>query len=431
MNDKIKKKSLKYTVYKITNLINGKIYIGYTSWTLDKRFKKHITNINTKNPMIIGYAIAKYGIENFKIESIYECENKNEALNKEIELIALHNSRNRNIGYNVSKGGEEFLRIDNKTTEELAKIRSEKFKGSGNPFYGKTHDEATKKKIADRPYHKGEEHHLYGIPGPNSFKEGKDHKLSISITVNGQTFESISLASKELNIPNHKLQKLRKKQGNNIIYNYEVSIIRGWKNYELELLKQLYKQFNRAEIAKILNRTEDGIARIAAKLGLTTPHHHWSNDDVKILTDLYPTTPTSDLVSILNRSIGKIINKAKLLKLKKDHTKLDPRIQHTIPKLKANEWTEQEETKLREMFSSKFNSELAKIFNKSVAAINCKGSDLGLRKNAEVLKLWTNEEEQLLRCVYKTATPQELASTFNRNYKAVHRKARTLGLCKS
>lgn len=54
------------SIYKITNLINGNIYIGQSK-DPETRFKQHI---NGNNPSLIHLAIKKYGEENFSFEII-------------------------------------------------------------------------------------------------------------------------------------------------------------------------------------------------------------------------------------------------------------------------------------------------------------------------------------------------------------------------
>ena len=58
-------------IYKITNLINGKIYIGQTITSISQRMNRHYTNAKTNNHATgIDGAIKKYGRENFKVEEI-------------------------------------------------------------------------------------------------------------------------------------------------------------------------------------------------------------------------------------------------------------------------------------------------------------------------------------------------------------------------
>ena len=68
-------------IYKITNKINGKCYIGQTSDSIEHRWKEHIYDSNRKNRDCYNYplyrAFRKYGTENFFIEEIEKCDLKN------------------------------------------------------------------------------------------------------------------------------------------------------------------------------------------------------------------------------------------------------------------------------------------------------------------------------------------------------------------
>lgn len=93
-------------IYKITNIINNKIYIGYTKKSLDERLKSHFYYAK-HGKLPLSHAIKKYGKENFKIELIEESENDN-YIHKEREKYWINrlNSRNPKIGYNVAAGGD-------------------------------------------------------------------------------------------------------------------------------------------------------------------------------------------------------------------------------------------------------------------------------------------------------------------------------------
>lgn len=92
-----------FKVYKIVNIKNNKVYIGYTSKTLEERLKKHIHSIN-ESDIKIRRAIKKHGKENFYIELIEEFETKQLALAAEIKYIKEFNSYIS--GYNSTLGGE-------------------------------------------------------------------------------------------------------------------------------------------------------------------------------------------------------------------------------------------------------------------------------------------------------------------------------------
>lgn len=101
---------MKGNLYKITNIVNGKIYIGKTYTSLDIRWKRHINDAfrndgkNTK----FQNAIRKYGPENFKIELIAQFE-EGELEQKEIEYIKIYDSYTN--GYNSTLGGDGYKTI--------------------------------------------------------------------------------------------------------------------------------------------------------------------------------------------------------------------------------------------------------------------------------------------------------------------------------
>ena len=90
-----------YSIYKITNLVNGKVYIGQTKGSIEKRWKEHCR----KNSFCskLRRAIQKYGKNNFSIEQIDHAHNQEELDSKEIFWIKKYNSTE--IGYNIAKGG--------------------------------------------------------------------------------------------------------------------------------------------------------------------------------------------------------------------------------------------------------------------------------------------------------------------------------------
>lgn len=89
-------------IYKITNNINGKIYIGQTIGTIEKRFAEHKNAAKNGCRYALHRAIRKYGIENFSIEEIEQCPIE-ELDNKEQYWISFYDSYSH--GYNMTIGG--------------------------------------------------------------------------------------------------------------------------------------------------------------------------------------------------------------------------------------------------------------------------------------------------------------------------------------
>ncbi len=90
-------------IYKITNKINGKTYVGQTKNSLEKRKTYHLQSVNSNSKYPIHCAIRKYGKENFLFETIELCDEL-ELNKKEISWIKELNSLCQ-TGYNIRNGG--------------------------------------------------------------------------------------------------------------------------------------------------------------------------------------------------------------------------------------------------------------------------------------------------------------------------------------
>lgn len=112
-------------IYKITNKINGKIYIGQVyNKSVQDRFDRHIREANPKHPIVLDRAIYKYGKENFVCEQIDSANSLEELNQKEKYWIKFYNSTNRNIGYNLTDGGDGGNTYKYKNAEEMNDIKN-------------------------------------------------------------------------------------------------------------------------------------------------------------------------------------------------------------------------------------------------------------------------------------------------------------------
>src|ERR1035437_892523 len=158
---------MSYYTYKITNLINKKIYIGKAA-NIQKRWSQHKTAAKNQEPndfAILHRAMNKYGFDNFIVEQLTQHEKEEDALAQEILFISQFNTQNRAIGYNLTEGGDGSSGY--KHSEE-AKIKMSEAKngvyiGKNNPFYGKSHSAETCEFLSQKAGNRtGENNPFYG-----------------------------------------------------------------------------------------------------------------------------------------------------------------------------------------------------------------------------------------------------------------------------
>lgn len=92
-------------IYKITNQVNGKIYIGQTVQTLKRRWKSHCWPSRSNGCHALRNAINKYGIDSFLVEKVTDCISLEEMNYREIFFIKVFDSLSPN-GYNLRTGGD-------------------------------------------------------------------------------------------------------------------------------------------------------------------------------------------------------------------------------------------------------------------------------------------------------------------------------------
>ena len=173
-----------YTIYKITNKLNGKFYIG-------KHQTKDLNDGYMGSGKILKRAIEKHGMDNFQKEILFIFDNEQEMNDKEKELVTLHE-----MSYNLCPGGKGGFGYINGNLPNgmLGKTQSEKQKtiakelmtsrnkdkkfieenrqrliGRIGSFRGKTHSEKTKKQMSEKA--KGRVPWNKGIPRTEKEKE--------------------------------------------------------------------------------------------------------------------------------------------------------------------------------------------------------------------------------------------------------------------
>lgn len=139
-----------YYVYKHTNLINNKVYIGITSAkTPQNRWLS--TGSGYKKNEHFWRAIQKYGWSNFSHEILFENLIHDEACKKEIELVAYYDSTNPDNGYNLTKGGDAHVEFSEETLQKMSASQKKRFENKeDHPMYGRKHSEKSLKQMGEK-----------------------------------------------------------------------------------------------------------------------------------------------------------------------------------------------------------------------------------------------------------------------------------------
>lgn len=128
----------KYIVYKITNSINHKVYIGITKFNNPNNRWKN--GFGYRKNSLISKAIKKYGWSLFSKEVLHDNLSKEAACAFEIKYIKEY--KNLNLSYNIGNGGEGSNSVSETTKEKLRQ-----YKGEKASMYGKKHSKESIEKI--------------------------------------------------------------------------------------------------------------------------------------------------------------------------------------------------------------------------------------------------------------------------------------------
>jgi len=181
-------------IYKITNKINGKVYIGQ-SWDIERRWKEHKKKDRKKH---LYSAFQKYGMENFCFEVIKELRETplTQILLDEYEIfyIKQFDSFNAEKGYNKTTGGSS-----GKRSEEFKILMSNKMKGNKNNLGNKRSKETKALQSKKRVGIKLTEEHKKNIGLSSLGRKPSNSKKTVCIETT-EIFESASEASRKMKI---------------------------------------------------------------------------------------------------------------------------------------------------------------------------------------------------------------------------------------
>lgn len=218
-----------YYIYKTTNLINQKQYIG--------KHKGNIQDNYLGSGILITAAIDKYGAKNFKKEILCLCKTEEEANEKEKYYIQLFNAINDTNFYNVADGGQGGYVTKGYTTEQRLAVNkkiSEANSGQKHHMYNKHHSEETKKKLREKSLaywteekrkersiaYSGENNPAFGIKHSEEAiektvksKRKKVYQLDKNTGELIQEYKSINEAQRALNVSHGLISRVLDKSG--------------------------------------------------------------------------------------------------------------------------------------------------------------------------------------------------------------------------
>lgn len=136
-------------IYKITNKVNLKFYIGKTTKTVEQRFKRHFYNHKTSNTYLY-VSMRKHGFENFCIELLEET-NINDIDDREMFWIEKTSPE-----YNMTKGGDggdtsnspNYIKNHKKNCRRGENHPRYNMIKENNPIYGQKRSNDTKSKMS-------------------------------------------------------------------------------------------------------------------------------------------------------------------------------------------------------------------------------------------------------------------------------------------
>ena len=211
-------------IYKATNKINGKNYIGKTINTLEFRKSSHENEakIKGRNGRYFIKALSKYGNDNFEWEEIDKAESEEELNYLESYWIKFYNSNNPIYGYNLSDGGEGGKTYVLVNGEKIlsARFQHDQYKSGEkiNTQIGKPRSEESKRKqsksrkgkfCGNESWRLGTKHTQESKKKMSESQKGvKRNGLKIQCVETQIIYDSITEAGKLLNICRKKISKV-------------------------------------------------------------------------------------------------------------------------------------------------------------------------------------------------------------------------------
>ena len=195
-------------IYKATNILNNKCYIGQTQKTLEIRKQQHLKIAEDNKGFRFHKALKEYGFENFTWEQIDTAQNFKQLTEKENYWIEYYKSYDPKYGYNVLPGNDNPMNYENVKQHHDEIMRSEEVRTKiSNSMKkriadGKFFNEEHRRKISQKL--KGNQHFLGHKRTPEAIKktvEAKNKKVCCFDEITGKLvkeFNSVKSAAQWL-----------------------------------------------------------------------------------------------------------------------------------------------------------------------------------------------------------------------------------------
>lgn len=173
-------------IYKITNDINNKVYIGQTSKTLANRIMNHKSSMIAGQDTHLYRAMRKYGWEHFTFEIIHDNISSKSELNR-LETYYIRKFDSVRCGYNMTDGGElnpmdsPIVQQHHQQSMRSAKVRNQIKETLLNYYANNEYSSAGKKKLSEykKAQYASPEGDVIRAKFRNSFKLSKEHQAAL------------------------------------------------------------------------------------------------------------------------------------------------------------------------------------------------------------------------------------------------------------
>lgn len=186
----------KCLVYQVTNAKNGKSYIGYTSKTLNERWRGHVKSSRKGSQFHFHAAIRKHGESAFIPKALFVEDT--EAAAKETEILLI---LDRCPEYNKTMGGDGTAGhpVTDEVREKIRKNTPVR-RGSDHPMYGRKRPDTAERNKSQKGIKNpnmaryGENNHRFGKPNPGAIKA---MHAALPEIVSDETKSKMSVAAKK------------------------------------------------------------------------------------------------------------------------------------------------------------------------------------------------------------------------------------------